>query len=43
MVLLARFGIPTDELAAELNNRMTEDERPQGAIRLKDDHVKRGK
>jgi len=32
-----------DEFAAELNNRMRDDERPEGAIRLRDEHVKRGK
>lgn len=43
LVVLERYGIPLDEFAAELNNRMTADERPEGAIRLKEDHVKRGK
>lgn len=43
MVLLARFDIPIDEFAAELNTRMREDERPEGAVRLHDEHVRRGK
>lgn len=43
LVVLERFGIGIDEFAAELNNRMRSDERPQGAIRLLDDHVRRGK
>jgi phosphoribosyl-ATP pyrophosphohydrolase/phosphoribosyl-ATP pyrophosphohydrolase/phosphoribosyl-AMP cyclohydrolase len=43
LVVLARFGIGIDEFAAELNNRMRADERPEGAIRLRDDHVQRGK
>lgn len=42
LVVLERFGIDLDEFAAELNNRMTDDERPHGGIRLHDDHVKRG-
>ena len=29
--------------AAELNTRMTDAERPQGAVRLHDEHIKRGK
>ncbi|MBE6471526.1 MAG: hypothetical protein Q3963_05785 [Coriobacteriaceae bacterium] len=43
LVVLARFGVGIDEFAAELNNRMRDDERPEGAIRLRDEHVKRGK
>lgn len=43
LVVLARFGIGIDEFAAELNNRMRPEERPEGAIRLLDAHVKRGK
>ena len=43
LVVLERYGIGIDEFAAELNNRMTDEERPQGAIRLFDEHVKRGK
>lgn len=45
MVVLARYGISPDELAAEMNTRMTED-----AIALRDgvalldpEHIKRGK
>ena len=43
LVVLERYGIGIDEFAAELNNRMTDEERPQGAIRLYEEHVKRGK
>lgn len=43
MVVLERFGVSLDEFAAELNCRMTEEERPQGAIRLYEDHIRRGK
>ena len=43
LVVLERYGIGIDEFAAELNNRMTDEERPQGAIRLFDEHMKRGK
>ena len=43
LVVLERFGISIDEFAAELNNRMTDEERPSGAIRLYEDHVRRGK
>lgn len=43
LVVLERFGISLDEFAAELNNRMTEEERPEGAIRLFDEYVRRGK
>ena len=43
LVVLERFGISIDEFAAELNNRMTDEERPHGAIRLYEEHVKRGK
>lgn len=41
LVVLERFGISIDEFAAELNNRMTEEERPEGAVRLYEDFVKR--
>lgn len=41
LVVLERFDISLDEFAAELNNRMAEAERPEGAIRLLDQHVKR--
>lgn len=43
LVVLERFGIGIDEFAAELNNRMTEAERPEGAVRLHEEYVKRGK
>ena len=42
-VALERYGIGLDEFAAELNTRMTDAERPQGAVRLHDEHIKRGK
>ena len=43
LVVLERYGIGIDEFAAELNNRMTDEERPVGGVRLHEDHVKRGK
>lgn len=43
LVALARFNISLDEFAAELNARMREDERPAGGVRLKKEHIKRGK
>ena len=43
LVVLERYGIGLDEFAAELNNRMTDAERPEGGVRLHEDHVKRGK
>lgn len=43
MVVLERFGIGQDEFAAELNSRMTESERPQGAALLKQEYIERGK
>lgn len=43
LVVLERYGIGLDEFAAELNNRMAEGERPQGAVRLFDEYVRRGK
>ena len=43
LVVLERFGISIDEFAAELNMRMTEDERPIGAVRLLEEHIRRGK
>ena len=43
LVALERSGIGLDEFAAELNTRMTDAERPQGAVRLHDEHIKRGK
>ena len=33
-VLLERYGIDLDEFAAELNNRMTDEERLCGGVRL---------
>ena len=42
MVVLERYGISLDEFAAELNNRMTDEERPAGAVRLRDECVNRG-
>ena len=42
LVVLERYGIELDEFAAELNNRMTEAERPSGGVRLFEEHVKRG-
>ena len=43
MVLLSRFGISNDDLAAELNARMTPEERPHGARVMEQDHINRGK
>jgi len=43
LVLLERFDIPLDELGAELNVRMTEEERPEGGVCLFEKYVKRGK
>lgn len=43
LVVLERYGISTDEFAAELNERMTEAERPAGAVRLREGFVQRGK
>ncbi len=43
MVVLARYGISLDELAAELNERMEDGERPVGCVRLAEGHVRRGK
>ena len=43
LVVLERYGIGLDEFAAELNNRMTDAERPEGGVRLHEDHVKRVK
>lgn len=41
LVVLERYGVSIEEFAAELNERMTEEERPAGAIRLHADHVRR--
>ncbi len=43
LVVLERFGVSIDEFAAELNMRMTEEERPEGAVRLLEEHIRRGK
>ncbi len=43
LVVLERFNVPLEEFAAELNARMREDERPQGAVLLQDEYIKRGK
>lgn len=43
LVVLERYGVGLDEFAAELNNRMTDEERPQGAFRLHENQVNRGK
>ena len=45
LVILERYGIPTDELAAEMNSRMTDDEISihPGMVRLQPEHVNRGK
>ncbi len=42
MVVLERFGIPLDDLAAELNMRMTDEERPAGGALLSAEDVERG-
>lgn len=42
LVVLERYGISLEEFAAELNNRMTEEERPRGGVRLHDQYVRRG-
>ena len=45
LVLLARLSISIDELAAEMNSRMSDDEIAvcEGMIRLQPQHVNRGK
>ena len=43
LVLLERYEISIEEFAAELNNRMTDEERPEGAVRLFEEYVQRGK
>ena len=43
LVVLERYGIALDEFAAELNNRMTDEERPEGGVMLFDEYVRRGK
>lgn len=42
LVLLERCGIGLDEFAAELNTRMTEEEREPGMARLLPEYVNRG-
>lgn len=45
LVVLERFGISVDELAAEMNARMSDDEISlhEGMVRLQPQHVNRGK
>ena len=43
LVVLERYGIDIEDLAAELNERMTEQERPAGAVRLASADINRGK
>lgn len=43
LVVLERYGVSLDEFAAELNMRMTDEERPAGAVRLHGEYVRRGK
>ena len=43
LVVMERYGISLDELAAELNTRMNEEERPAGAVLLRPENVNRGK
>lgn len=42
LVVLEKYGIDLDEFAAELNTRMTEDERPRGGLRIVAEYVNRG-
>lgn len=42
LVVLQRYGISMDEFAAELNARMTPEERPRGAALIADEHINRG-
>lgn len=42
LVVLERYGISIDEFAAELNARMTTEERPEGAVLILDEHINRG-
>lgn len=42
LVVLERYGITLDELAAELNSRMTVEERPVGAALILEEHINRG-
>lgn len=43
LVVLERYGIGLDEFAAELNSRMADGERPEGAALIKPEHLNRGK
>lgn len=43
LVVLGKYGISADELAAEMNMRMQEDERPVGGVLLHSEYVNRGK
>ena len=43
LVVLERYGITLDELAGELNARMTDEERPEGAVRIVEERINRGK
>lgn len=43
LVVFERYGISLDEFAAELNCRMTAEERPAGGVMLHDEYVQRGK
>ena len=43
LVLMERYGITLDDLAAELNTRMKPEELPEGAALLKDEQVNRGR
>lgn len=43
LVVLERYGIGLDEFAAELNNRMKDEERPKGGVCLHERFVERGK
>lgn len=42
LVVLERFGISSNEFAAELNTRMTVEEMPRGGAVLKPEYVNRG-
>lgn len=42
LVVLERYGISLEEFAAELNTRMTVEERPDGAALIVEEHVNRG-
>ncbi len=43
LVVFERYGISLEEFAAELNARMTDDERPAGGVVLRSEYIKRGK